>query len=70
MLKIVLIGAVLGVVVLSVAASLTPILLKPPRQAVAAQIAPQALPSPASVRLAPLPAQLRNMDGDDLMARP
>jgi hypothetical protein len=70
MLKIVLIGAVLGVVVLSVAASLTPILLKPPRQAVAAQIAPQALPSPASLNFAPLPALLRHNENSDQMARP
>jgi hypothetical protein len=69
MLKIVLLGAVLGAVVLSAATSLTPILLKPPRQA-AAQITPQAMANPTPVKLAPLPAQLRTMDDNDLMARP
>jgi hypothetical protein len=70
MLKIVLLGAVLGAVVLSAATSLTPILLKPPRQAAAAQITPQAMANPTPVKLAPLPAQLRTMDDNDLMARP
>ncbi|MFY9841209.1 MAG: hypothetical protein WAK55_33015 [Xanthobacteraceae bacterium] len=70
MRKIVLFVAVLGAIMLSAAASLTPILLKTPRQAAAAQIAPQAMATPAPVKLAPLPARLRNMDDDDLMARP
>jgi hypothetical protein len=69
MRKIVLFSAVLGSVLLS-AAILTSILFRLPRQATAVQVAPQAMANPAPVKLAPLQGQLRNMDDDDVMARP